>query len=560
MTAVVGALGVLLAGRPAGADTIYVGASAALCDATSIQAALDLVAATTGDDEIRLTRTVLYTGVEIEIFDWDSDNTGDLVISGGWDDCLDAGAEGRTTLTGTGASAVIFAIGMTGASQALEVTLRDLEITGGFTGVGSLGETRILVERSRIHGNESGGVAAGGAWLEIDVATVVENNYGGSFGGGLYCNQTGSRLVIAGTVRDNQVENYGGGVFAKNGCVVELRAGATIEYNGAARGGGLALGGGSRLEGGGAGLLPVRIAHNNASLFGGGIYLEGPGPQSLLGNVQIESNTAEFGAGVFITTDVVLQLERFNYQPCANPARCATLSRNRTTATGGLGSAALASDGAELRMMQGFIEENGGDGETSHVLVAASTGAIVLEGVQIRGNDTESVFYARSNASVVAGFVTAAGNRYWDEDLQVFFDSGGGLAANDSSIEIYTSILTEHGPFEATLGSTIVGDCLMVDTEAGIEAEVTMVGVDPRFRNAAQGDLHLRPDSPAIDSCDTMVYTPFDLDFDLDARGFDSPTRPNVLGPFDRGADESPLLFASGFESGNLSGWSSFQP
>ena len=55
-------------------------------------------------------------------------------------------------------------------------------------------------------------------------------------------------------------------------------------------------------------------------------------------------------------------------------------------------------------------------------------------------------------------------------------------------------------------------------------------------------------DSPAIDACDTFLYSPIHADYDLDGRGFDSATKPNVLGPFDRGADESPLLFASGFE------------
>lgn len=550
----------LLLGQPAHGDAIYVGASEALCGATSIPAALDLASATTADDEIRLTRTLAYTGVQIQILEWDSDNTGDLVISGGWDDCLDGVPQGRTTLTGTGAGFLLGVMGTTGAPQALEVTLRDLELTGGVTGIGSIGETRLLVEGSRIHGNERGGIAAGGGRLEIDAATVVEENANDSLGGGLACFEAGSRLVVAGTVRANAAENAGGGIGALDGCVVELRAGATIEHNSAERGGGMALGDGAWAEGGGAGVLPVRIAHNIATLVGGGIYLVGPAPRSLLGNVQIDSNSAEAGAGVYVAADVVLQLERFNFESCANPDRCTTLSRNRTTAAGGLGSAALVSDGAELRMMQGFIEENGGDGEASLLLAAYGTAAIVLEGVQIWGNDTESIFSAVNGGNILAGFVTAAANRYWDEVSESFVDSAGASAVNASSIEIYTSILTDHEPFEATAGSTIVGDCLMVETEEGIEAEVSMVGVDPRFRNAAAGDLHLRFDSPAIDSCDTEVYTPLDIDFDLDPRGSDSPTRPNVLGPFDRGADESPLLFASGFEAGNLTGWSAAQP
>ena len=84
-----------------------------------------------------------------------------------------------------------------------------------------------------------------------------------------------------------------------------------------------------------------------------------------------------------------------------------------------------------------------------------------------------------------------------------------------------------------------------------------MVGVDPRFRDAASGDLHLRPDSPAIDSCDTKVYAPRDIDFDLDGRGFDTPSVANFLGRYDRGADEFPLYFADDFESGGTGRWSS---
>ena len=54
--------------------------------------------------------------------------------------------------------------------------------------------------------------------------------------------------------------------------------------------------------------------------------------------------------------------------------------------------------------------------------------------------------------------------------------------------------------------------------------------------------------------------TSLHADCDREGRGFDSPTKPDVLGLFDRGADESPLLFASGFESGGFAGGSSTQP
>ncbi len=72
--------------------------------------------------------------------------------------------------------------------------------------------------------------------------------------------------------------------------------------------------------------------------------------------------------------------------------------------------------------------------------------------------------------------------------------------------------------------------------------------------------MRLRLDSPALDSCDDFVYSPTQPDYDLDPRGFDFTSIPNVHGPYDRGADEVRPLFADGFESGDPSQWSSTVP
>lgn len=540
-------------------DIYYVGASAADCEATTIAGALALAEATAANDEIRLTRSLVYSGVEVTLVDRDPAVSGHLTIRGGYDDCLDTTASGRTTLTGDGSGSLLGAVETGAVAQRFELTLRDLELTGSGGGAGAWGNVRLLLEGALIQGNSRGVTTALGAEVEIGAGTILRGNVG-TLGGGAYCSKPGTRLIVAGEIRENEVSGYGGGVLATEGCVVELRAGAAIEHNFAEQGGGLALADGAWAEGGGAGVAPVRIAHNSASLVGGGILLGGPAPRSLLGNVQIESNSAEFGGGVYVEGAVRLQLERFNFEPCANPSRCVTLSHNRTTAANvGFGSAALVSGGGELLFAQGFIEGNEGDGVDDAVLVAGVGSTILLDGVQIWDNETDALFFALDASQIVAGFVSAAGNNYFDEDSGTLRDSAG-ARASQSSIELYTSILTDHGPFETEYGGTIVGDCLMVDTEEGIVTEATMVGVDPRFRNAAAGDLHLRPDSPAIDSCDTKVYAPLDIDFDLDARGYDTATRPNLIGPFDRGADESPLLFADGFESGNTSAWSSAVP
>lgn len=539
----------------------YVGASAAQCDATTIEAAVALAAATAADDEVRLTRTLTYDDLALQINGFDPDVTGDLVLSGGWDDCLDASPSGRTTLIGDGSSRVVVVAGASGAAAPVEVTLRALEIRGGSDGVAALLRTRLLVEDSWIHHNLRGGIVGAGAELEIGAATLVAQNLGSTHGGGLACALVSGRLVVAGTVRNNSAFTQGGGIFATEDCEVVLRAGATIVENGAGSGGGISITDGARLTGGGAGAVPARIADNIATAMGGGIYFAGPAPQSLLGNVRIESNRAAGGGGVFLEGDVVFQLERFNFELCADPVRCTTLSGNRTTSAAGWGSAALVGDGAQFRMMQGYIEDNGGDGASSQVLTASASGSIFLEGVQIAGNDTESIFHSVAGGNLLAGFVTAARNRYWDETIEEFVDSNAADLSDGGALNVYTSILADHGPFASVGGVTIYGDCLMVETTEGMtEFTATMVGVDPRFRDPAGGDLHLRPDSPAIDSCDAGVYSPVDIDFDLDARGFDSPMHVDEIGRFDRGADESPLLFANGFESGNTGAWSASVP
>src|SRR5690606_4698746 len=126
-------------------------------------------------------------------------------------------------------------------------------------------------------------------------------------------------------------------------------------------------------------------------------------------------------------------------------------------------------------------------------------------------------------------------------------DSRGGQATGGATIAINTSILVDQRPFVTSAGGEILADCVLLETTEGLTHHAaSLVGVDPRFVDADSGDLHLRPDSPAIDSCDTLIYTPLDSDFDLDARGYDFTSRPDYVGPFDRGADELRPIFADG--------------
>ena len=564
-------------GEPAsaGVNYIYVGASAATCTASSPAQALAMAWATAGADEIRLTRTLIYTNVNLYVHDWDLDDTGMLIVSGGWDDCLDLSSSGETVLSGSPEQVVVEVAESGASSTGIFVVLRDLELTGANTGVsvGGLSATTpatVRLESSVVHGNEHGAAASQGARLEIDGATVVRDNAavtpGGLFGGGLVCIDPGTRISLAGTVRDNSVaEGFpwaGGGAYLSDQCRLDLEPGAVIEGNSAGGGGGVHVAAGSTLAGGGIGPLEVRISGNTAS-GGGGVLVRGTGSVATLQNVRIDGNRAIEGAGVHIESGGLVELRRAPAGDCPDAPRCLTLSGNLLDDAGeGFGSAAFVLNGGEFRMYQGFIEGNGGFSDYGQLIMTYThDNRVDLEGVQIWNNRTRSVFLISGFSELVGGFLTAAGNSYLDSGSGSYLDSFAAHADNHSSIRLYTSIWQDHQAFLESDGSEVHVDCLLLETTAGTtSAGANMLGFDPRFRNAAIGDLSLRPDSPAIDACDTFLYSPIHADYDLDGRGYDSATKPDILGPFDRGADESPLLFASGFETGTYTGWSSTQP
>jgi hypothetical protein len=107
-----------------------------------------------------------------------------------------------------------------------------------------------------------------------------------------------------------------------------------------------------------------------------------------------------------------------------------------------------------------------------------------------------------------------------------FADSSGVFAGNLTNL----AIVPDRDGASAT----------MVDNRTDAEAEW--------FVNAAAGDLHLRPTAvAAIDQAAAIPEVVDDLDGEV------RPAGPAA----DIGADEMGLLFADGFESGDLSGWSS---
>ncbi len=545
----------------AGGEVIRVGTAAA-CDEDTIPLAL-LRAALNGDpaDEIRIPRDIVYTNVALHLTDWDPATAGSLVLAGGYDSCSDGTASGDTSLHGNGGAPVLEVD--TASRPISEVTIRNLDLQGGSIGLLAQGGADVIVDQSRIRLNDGGIEVESGAEVEISGTSQIRENSGATFGAGIYCIDAGSIVTVHGAVSFNTATNAGGGIYANAGCVVQLRSGVSIEGNEASLGGGLFLAGTARAENLGTGSASVNIYSNVATFEGGGIYMAGTGPQTLLGNVRIVSNTAGTrGGGVALVGGARLQLERFNFEACPHVYQCVKIDENSLLA-GGEGTAVYADGGSEFRMFQGFMEANLGSDAAGSVIFADGASTLIhLEGVQIVDNRTFSLFHSENGAEVRAAFVTALFNYYHPGGGPGQVGSWGATAMGAGEVRLFSSILIDHQPFVTATGGEAHGDCLVVETVSGLTAHAeSMVGVDPELRfDAVQGKYRLSAGSPAVDACDTFAYTPLDSDFDLETRGFDLASKPNHLGAFDRGADELLPLFADGFVSGNTGAWSATAP
>jgi hypothetical protein len=447
------------------------------------------------------------------------------------------------------------------AGRGSDVTFEWLTITGGGRGISASGASDVELIEVTVRDNAGGLRATTGANINIDVFSAVSENGPTSLGGGIYCSDPGSEITVAGLVALNEASTAGGGIFGQSACAIHFQDGAYVDFNEAPLGGGLYLQSGAVVDGTGSGNLGVRVFGNTASNEGGGFYVTGAGSSVFLGNTRVEQNSAlNRGGGASVVNGGDFRLERFA-QFCIDPPRCATLRANTLTG-GGNGTAVYAGSNADVFLLQTFVEQNAGPASAGFVLFAEGAGTeMYLEGVQLWDNRTVSLFEAQSSAVIVAGFVSAAGNDYLIGGVPPLLESRGGQSSGGAEIELYSSILVDQRPFVATTG-TVDGDCLILDTDVGLTSSsgATMVGVDPRFRDPANGNLRLRLDSPAIDACDTLNFTPLDSDYDLDARGYDLLSHPNTFGAYDRGADELRPLFADGFETGNTSAWSTTVP
>ena len=550
---------VSLAESPASGAIFYVG-SGASCDTSTLDGAVGAAAFTIGeDDEIRVTSTL--SNISRELRNFDPTTIGAITIRGGYADCSGTpNASGYGALLGFGSDPVLEIVADGATSK---VTLRDMIISRFGVGRGVTvtgGDAQLFLEGTRIEFNDGGGISTNGPVLvDIDRFSEIQNNDSfGEPGGGISC--TGSRIVVAGDIVDNHTTSSGGGIYADAGCDVVLEGGARFLFNTAGWGGAVALSSASDLgTGDDTHLAPPLLNLNSAVHQGGGIYAIYSSDVTLQ-NVVLQANSAgQRGGAIYVDNDSDLILYR-GAERCPPPA-CTGLFNNELTGSPGFreGIAVYAGGGSSVGIFQTQIQGHLELDRRGHPLFATDAGTTMnLESVTLYGNHAQSLLTARDGAAIVAAFMTTASNTYYVAGVPT--PSAGGVASGGSTIEIYSSIWTDHGDFSVDATSTIRADCFLTESLEGTSTSSRSFFLDPMLVNPAAGDLRPEPSSPAVDFCDTSLYTPLVRDLDHQVRGWDVPTKPNYVGPYDLGAYERGLLLADGFESGGTAEWSMTVP
>ena len=555
----------LFAAGGSGAATFTVGAEAG-CSSNSIPGALLLSALNgPGLDVIRVAGNQGYTGQHIVV------SNQSVSLIGGYSNCSDSTGGGQTVLSGSGGSSdpVIEITGTANGTR--QVELVNFEITGGEEGgVVISGSNIVSIQDSLITGNQRGD--GGGIWLDgadgailtlTPDAAVIANTATNpsSKGGGIYC-QDGGFIVLEGLVANNDGW-FGGGVFL-SGCTMNDFAGGTLRGivgNTGTIGGGIFAAASSVVNLFGTTNHPAIVSNNVASFKGGGAWIQNDSSLTAKDSWIFDNDAGELAGGVGVSQNSAFTMDRTYGSDCHTAGRCSQLSGNRVTGSPNYGGAVYVEAGCTGDIRQTYIEGNDAD-FGSAAWVEGAGAQLLLEGDILAGNQGESVIYQHDQALVRAAYVTSTRNTARASGASFYSNASG-----DTVTEIYSSIIDDPLVWGGGVGgASHTYDCVIVRSVFGMPAAGDYVlETDPMLLNPAVGDYHLSSASPAIDYCDTILYTPAEADIDGQSRGTDLEFVGNVIGPFDLGADEwsdnaADSIFEDGFESGSTSAWSNVSP
>ena len=339
MRAWIVALALVLPSFATAQSLTYLVGGDAVCDFTTIQAAINAAAAHPGPDFIHVAMNATYTAQAPTI------GSQDLEIDGGFATCSSATATNRTTISGTGnGNHSVFRITGSGGR-----VLRHLVISGGdapfdgnggginYTGSGevNLGDVIVSGNYAGYGGGINAGSSGGPALLTLEANVVVINNTAQFSGGGIRIDGDSRLVMLADGIAvtgneaigidpaNNQPKfGNGGGVEVVGPASADIGSpgagnSGVIYANTARNGGGIAIAAPDtsfdsiarvRLFSTDA-TRPVRVHDNRATQAGGGVYVL---PNQGLDNTshavlcafdfRIEDNRAPQGSGIYADT------------------------------------------------------------------------------------------------------------------------------------------------------------------------------------------------------------------------------------------------------------------
>lgn len=554
------ALGSFFLAGPAGAAVFTVGGAG--CTHADLFSALVTAINTAGADEIRLLANTTHQGQFLV-------NSGDgLSIRGGFASCAATTPTGMSTLKGDNSNRALFLI-VNGVTLLERLTINGGSVTGNGGGLFVQGGARVDLSLVHLVGNtatsKGGNVyvsASPGLEVRFLAGSIVSAGQAPD-GGGIACSGAGGVLLhFDAAVANNTATNNGGGVWLGGDCVLFSNAGGAV---GGIRGNlGINNGGGVYVESSAefnTGLAeggPTVIEGNTANNGGGGVFVTGTGSVIRLFSARTSLNHAGGAGGGFFADDsavAVVARPVTDPDPCPDPVRCSQLFANSAS----VGGAIYSDDLAQVNVHGTHIESNSSTLFNPVASVRGGSVATIHSSVIAGNSGSELMLVSDAGSSLVLGNVTVANNiNIGDGIIEVVTNTVG-------PVRVLSSVFSQAGPLFVPgfpAGITPQVDCVM-SAQGGlfnampVGTVVRSIAVsDPQLGNPAAGNYMLRGTSPAIDACDTTQWNGGAQDLDWQARDIDNPDHPNPLPGFrDLGADEHSVMFADGFESGNMNRW-----
>ena len=573
---------------------IWVGGDAQ-CDHQSIQDALDAVLLGT-DTQIRIANNI-PEGEYIENLNFDYDLTEMITIYGGYETCQGNATNTPSVVNGNDQGPV-FNISGGNPSQRVTIILRDLVFRNGQAdGSGRAGginlssvNTSFILRDLSINNNM--GIKGGGLYINLLDATALEAsgtqifNNSGTNGGGLYCEATGQAQGVVlqsnNAISFNQAisgvasNGNGGGMYLTNGCSVNLGSGdalfgsieGVVGNQASNHGGGVFLNEGALLRLNQDSVLSdedsiATISENIADADfngvgnGGGIYLTGSGTRVWFTEGTLNRNQAVNGGGIAAadqaTADFVLSTP--DQPACRFDSHCLEFSRNiagqDVAGVGrGVGGAVFAESSAEVRMIRTLFTDNQADtavivGVTGMADVEISASTMHSNGGQSTAALGQNYLFLSSEegSDLEMKHVTVADNLV-DPSSRMYFGALGARIRVDNSLLFDAADVLEVIDINGSNTQTIF-DCVLTHETGTLSGAIgnsfATLQSALSFVDPSAGNYRIGASSSAIDLCGD-VNSPFSVDFEGQALGFDDPASGELFGTFDAGADEYILL------------------